>query len=880
MTIEQTRLWRTGLDDQAFTDQSTARNRFRQALDRARETAGKIAGEIPRDLPDFTQHDLSHMDALWELADDISGGSAVHNPAEAFVFGMAVLVHDLAMSEAANVLTGSRLRSHPGWPDALSKRLRQEFRRPPTPAELVSPPDGLAVAAEKELIRALHAERAESLPTAEWERLDRSHGYLIEDGELRATYGHVIGQIAASHHWDRSLLPAAFAAPLGAPAFAPTSWRVDALVLACLLRTSDAAHLDAGRTPDVLAAARGIEGESRNHWVFQSRLQRPYAQGDRLVFTAPAGFDRSEIGAWWLAYDTLTMVDRELHGVAAILGDAGRSTFQVTGVAHVDSPQSCRALLPCHGWEPVPARVQVSDVSALVRRLGGSGLYGDNAVVAVRELLMNACDAVEASRAMCDFLGRRQSANRVDVRLRRDTSGLWLDVSDLGIGMSPSVLAGPLLDFGKSSWLADDVARDNPGLIASRFQPVGRFGIGFFAVFMLGKTVRVLSRPRTGGPSDTYVLEFAEGVGHRPVLRQADPEERRDDPGTTVSVLVDQAHTQDDHLRLWFKQGGRYFASSIALTSLKEVVQQVMPASTVDVWTAEVDQPEELSLEANDWLTIPGTDLLTRSSGMIDDRKEGDDFKSLAGQLEVLHDEDDRPVARIALLGRDQIERLGWAANDYSQITAGPARTDTGVYGLAGILIGDPARASRDAAVPRLTPEALGAWATDAAARVVLSSDPAGSHEWVRAFADALDELGADTSLLPRWYTGRGWLDTAQLIDMIRDHDVVRLVHPLYEDVRVGDATTLVALAEDVVCFEVGRRSATGVRWPLPADQPFEMGGTLGAFARAVAEAWDIPVEVVTDLYHAEPVGQVIGTHDGSEVRAPASVMRRPERGT
>ena len=52
---------------------SAERERLRVAFARLREHSATIASEIARDLPDFTVHDISHLDALWHTADLILG---------------------------------------------------------------------------------------------------------------------------------------------------------------------------------------------------------------------------------------------------------------------------------------------------------------------------------------------------------------------------------------------------------------------------------------------------------------------------------------------------------------------------------------------------------------------------------------------------------------------------------------------------------------------------------------------------------------------------------------------------------------------------------------------------------------------------------------
>ena len=173
-----TNLYLSAFSEDGFGGDSAPRDRFRLALQSARDKARVLAGEIPSSLPHFTQHDVSHMDALWELADVIAGEDTELNPAEGFVLGVAILVHDLAMSHAAYVLRGSSLRDHATWPDVLAARIRARFGRAPKPSEMAAPPEDIAAEAEQELLRTLHSESAVRLPTVEWDRLDGTKEYF------------------------------------------------------------------------------------------------------------------------------------------------------------------------------------------------------------------------------------------------------------------------------------------------------------------------------------------------------------------------------------------------------------------------------------------------------------------------------------------------------------------------------------------------------------------------------------------------------------------------------------------------------------------------------------------------------------------------------
>lgn len=82
----QSPLWKS-----AFTEQDDGLNDQRKSLDTAygdfRGRVTFLAGEIHKNMPDLTVHDISHIDALWWVASEVAGDGYPLNPAEAFVLG-------------------------------------------------------------------------------------------------------------------------------------------------------------------------------------------------------------------------------------------------------------------------------------------------------------------------------------------------------------------------------------------------------------------------------------------------------------------------------------------------------------------------------------------------------------------------------------------------------------------------------------------------------------------------------------------------------------------------------------------------------------------------------------------------------------------------
>src|SRR5689334_19182492 len=100
--FENTSIWQRSLAKPRGRDErAQARDRLREGFFRFRERAGMVAEEIQRAYPTLTVHGLTHLDALWEMADLLLGPRYPLNPAEAFVLGGTFLIHDLGNGLAA-----------------------------------------------------------------------------------------------------------------------------------------------------------------------------------------------------------------------------------------------------------------------------------------------------------------------------------------------------------------------------------------------------------------------------------------------------------------------------------------------------------------------------------------------------------------------------------------------------------------------------------------------------------------------------------------------------------------------------------------------------------------------------------------------------------
>ncbi len=142
-------------------------------------------------------------------------------------------------------------------------------------------------------------------------------------------------------------------------------------------------------------------------------------------------------------------------------------------------------------------------------------LYGKNPSVGVRELMQNAVDAVceldawsKAHDVALESLDLPEQDSDVLIEFIERENGTWfLRVRDRGIGMTSDTIKNYFLRAGASfrnseEWIKEFVDDDGKPRVAR----AGRFGIGAFAVFLLGHSFRLWTRHATVDKSEGYMI--------------------------------------------------------------------------------------------------------------------------------------------------------------------------------------------------------------------------------------------------------------------------------------------------------------------------------------------------------------------------------------
>ncbi|MCO7507885.1 ATP-binding protein [Serratia fonticola] len=751
----QTWLWRNTFVKPIAGISVEEQDYFRINYLEMREKASMLVSQINGAIPGLTVHDISHLDALWSIASLLIEGAMTLTPAEGFVFGASILLHDSAMSLGAYPGGIKDLEKTIEWKDIVAG-LMSERNIEGAAFNLDNPPEDIVKLAIPMALRQLHATQAETLATQGWKISGNDTCYLIDNLELRNFYGNTIGKIAHSHWWSVDKIELELSEDLGAfPG--KTKCSIDRVKLACLLRLSDALHIDQLRAPHFLRAISNPQGLSAIHWNFQQKLALPRIEHEEVIFTSSSPFELSEAESWWLAYDTISAINKELLDVDLLMQSRSRGQyFMARRVKGCGNPESFSKTITVKGWRPIDAQFKITNIPKVIETLGGDQLYGKRPSTVLRELIQNSSDSIQARRK---YQNRDCLWGQITISLKKNDSQYWLIIEDTGIGMSERVMTGPLIDFGSSFWRSSMATQEFPGLIAKGMNATGRYGIGFFSVFMIADNVRVISKRYDKSDDSACVLEFKQGGNSRPMIYQALKDEIPLDGGTRVELLLKIPPNLP---------GGLLFDDYLYGhdMTLDYLVSKIAPSLDVSINIIEGDTLVPTVI-ANDWLSISEKKLIERT--MILGRYGPPILKSInesGNGFTILKDSDG------VIYGRARIH-IGSYFHSHGIVTIG-GLTASKMSNIQGILLGDAITVLRDTAIPKIPYSILSEWATEQRKFIESSNF---SDEDKLDYADIILQCGGDIGSLPIVRVGEDkWLNTVEFAEFVSNSSRLILV--------------------------------------------------------------------------------------------------------
>jgi hypothetical protein len=308
------------------------------------------------------------------------------------------------------------------------------------------------------------------------------------------TYHNWLNDLVAlcrSHHEGYARLKSARFDPtwIGAPPLT-----VHLRYLACVLRVADILEFDPERTPDVVFQHRDISPDSVIHWRRGQEVSLNLDERHHLAISARPTQARLHKAVLEMVHD----INVELT-----------LCKQLDGETHFEKCPGKPDDLP-HKWvlpsqvhpqiQPAEGTYEYIDgafrpnTQKLLQLFAGTELYG-NPLLAVRELLQNAFDAVREEMAR-DRLnqttpgdpqhGERLAQNhKVELRFEHAEDAYWLVCHDNGVGMTKAIIENYVLVSGAS--IRHDIRQLERQCRDAGFRlgRSGQFGIGVLSYFML-----------------------------------------------------------------------------------------------------------------------------------------------------------------------------------------------------------------------------------------------------------------------------------------------------------------------------------------------------------------------------------------------------------
>jgi hypothetical protein len=406
----------------------------------------------------------------------------------------------------------------------------------------------------------------------------------------------------------------------------------------------------------------------------------------------------------------------------------------------------------------VDTTIRSTDIPKVAAALGGDKLYGSDQTAAIREIIQNSLDAIQARKLIED---REENWGNIALKLHRSEGESWLTVEDNGVGMSEYVLTEVLLDFGKSLWRSSEILEQFPSLLARGMRPRGQFGIGFFSAFMLGDFVRVTTRRCDQGLSTALTLTFSDGLNARPILTHAPPERCPKDGGTRIEIKLKTDPRRGEGNGLSFRTSS---GSDVGLfhfrrpdyfqyASLAELVAQIAPCSPVTIQATQSDVTVQ-AVSAGDWLTIAPQNLIARAAKSA---------KASAAQdlIRPISEDSGLVVGRAALFPAISYNEVQGAL-----VSAG-LRVQ-GVSNIAGVITGEIETAARNVGQVRITPKALQSWGEEQRSLI----ERMGFSSYRKALAaELLMRIDVDPGKLPIIQRGANWLNIEEFASILREEN-------------------------------------------------------------------------------------------------------------
>lgn len=270
--------------------------------------------------------------------------------------------------------------------------------------------------------------------------------------------------------------------------------------IGCLLRLGDILDIDSNRTPPRLYSLIDPKGISDTEWKqhFVISNDKKIEVDNRIFKKKIVLYGKSSnasIHRKILQY--ISWIGNELLDSITLTHNLS-TQYNINFIKDIDFSS-----IKTEGFSISDHKITL-EFKAITHLLMGEHLYGDK-TLGLRELIQNSMDACrvrEEIEARDYEFGAEKYKPKIKIII--DSNRNSFTIKDNGIGMTSHAIKKYFLSIGKSYYNSSDFILE--GL---DYRPIGNFGIGFLACFMLSDVVQV--RTRSHNTKWKYELELEKG---------------------------------------------------------------------------------------------------------------------------------------------------------------------------------------------------------------------------------------------------------------------------------------------------------------------------------------------------------------------------------
>lgn len=445
---------------QLITDENL-KNQVNKVID----IASNILNEINGEYKEYTFHDVGHAYRVAQYMSQIALGlnkKDINERIEKFsqleyaLMLMSAVLHDVGM-----------FYTDEEYYDIVNKKelyLNQFTYQGVLRALLKNDPNTTERQAVHETIRKLHHVRSSDFIKKNLDEV------MIIDGIYH--YSIVVADICRAHGENYANLNSlSFDDACG-------KYHFDARYIAAILRIADLLDIDGQRTPILWYKLNKPQGISDREWKTNFSIENydKLSEVDGKLMIEFYGKSKApEIHRNYLSY--IDNLRRELINASDLLAVNCRHEFLLlTKIA--DKVKTVE-------FEYVDLRLNL-DYNSITELLMGTNIYR-NKRLGLRELIQNAIDACKLRNEKEALYPVKFYQPRIIIEISKKHN--FVKILDNGIGMDLNILKNYFLNVGISYYNSDEFYyRD------FEYKPIGKFGIGFLACYLLSNKVKVKSK--------------------------------------------------------------------------------------------------------------------------------------------------------------------------------------------------------------------------------------------------------------------------------------------------------------------------------------------------------------------------------------------------